>query len=140
MLLPLDEALEGQQKAAVEKIVQTIESNNLQYYKQTADELLADHDASSIVAAVLKLLTKEPDTTPVKLTEEKPLPSKRDRKYDDRNKRGYDSNKGKRAPMRSSRQGHSNNNNKRSNNSYKSKSNSYNKNFKYITLIVVYFF
>ena len=35
----------------------------------------------------LKMLTKEPDTTPVVLTEEKPLPSKRDRKFDDR-KRG----------------------------------------------------
>ena len=76
--------LEGQQKAAMEKIIQTIESNNLQYYKQAADELLEKHDASTVVAAVLKMLTKEPDTTPVKLTEEKPLPSKRDRKFDDR--------------------------------------------------------
>ncbi len=119
----LDEALEGQQKAAMEKISQTIESNNLQYYKQAANEMLEDHDATSIVAAVLKLLTKEPDTTPVILTEEKPLPMKRDRKYDDRQKRGYDSYKGKRAPMKS-RQGH--HNNKRSNNAqYKSKSNSY---------------
>ena len=120
----LDEALEGQQKAAMEKIIQTIETNNLQYYKQAANEMLENHDATSIVAAVLKLLTKEPDTTPVKLTEERPLPNKRDRKYDDRNKRSYDGPRGKRAPMRSSRQGHSNN--KRSQGSqYKSKSNSY---------------
>ena len=120
----LDEALEGQQKAAIEKITQTIESNNLQFYKQAANEMLENHDATSIVAAVLKLLTKEPDTTPVKLTEEKPMPSKRDRKFDDR-KRGYGSSKGKSAPYKP-RQGHSNNNNKRSNSSqYKSKSNSY---------------
>ena len=120
----LDEALEGQQKAAIEKITQTIESNNLQFYKQAANEMLENHDATSIVAAVLKLLTKEPDTTPVKLTEEKPMPSKRDRKFDDR-KRGYGSSKGKSAPYKP-RQGHSNNNNKKSNSSqYKSKSNSY---------------
>ena len=120
----LDEALEGQQKAAIEKITQTIEANNLQFYKQAANEMLENHDATLIVAAVLKLLTKEPDTTPVKLTEEKPMPSKRDRKSDDR-KRGYGSSKGKSAPYKP-RQGHSNNNNKRSNSSqYKSKSNSY---------------
>ncbi|TYS42909.1 DEAD/DEAH box helicase [Bacillus infantis] len=98
----LAEALEGQQKAAVDKISQAISANNLENYKEAADELLEQHDASDVVAAVLKLLTKEPDDTPVKLTEEKPLPSKRDRKpYDRRrsndnrrgsdNRRGYDS-------------------------------------------------
>nr|WP_295972823.1 DEAD/DEAH box helicase [uncultured Bacillus sp.] len=121
----LDEALEGQQRAAMEKIVQTIDSNNLQYYKQLADELLTDHDAPTVVAAVLKMLTKEPDTTPVVLTEEKPLPSKRDHRSDDR-KRGYDSHSRKRTPMKS-RQGQSHGHGgKRPNNTqYKSKSNSY---------------
>lgn len=75
----LDEALEGQQKAVVEKIVQTIESNNLHYYKAAAQELLEGNDAEVVVAAVLKMLTKEPDETPVKLTEEHPLPQRRDR-------------------------------------------------------------
>ena len=54
----LNEALEGQQKAAIEKIVQTIESNNLQYYKQAADELLENRDASTVVAAVLENVNK----------------------------------------------------------------------------------
>jgi len=76
----LDEALEGQQRAVVDKIVATIESNNLQYYKAAAKELLEENDASTVVAAVLKMLTKEPDQTPVKLTEEAPMHSKRDRK------------------------------------------------------------
>ncbi len=76
----LDEALEGQQRAVVDKIVQTIEGNNLQYYKRAANELLEENDASTVIAAVLKMLTKEPDTTPVKLTEEAPAHSKRDRK------------------------------------------------------------
>jgi ATP-dependent RNA helicase DeaD len=83
----LDEALEGQQRAVVDKIVQTIESNNLHYYKAAAQELLDGNDAQTVVAAVLKMLTKEPDTTPVKLTEESPLPQKRDRKQFDRGDR-----------------------------------------------------
>ena len=117
----LDEALEGQQKAAIEKIVQTIESNNLQFYKQAADELLENQDASTVVAAVLKMLTKEPDTTPVKLSEEKSLPPKRDRKHDDR-KRSYDNRK---KPSMKPRQGHGNSNRRSKDSQYKSKSNSY---------------
>ncbi|WML50197.1 DEAD/DEAH box helicase [Neobacillus sp. PS3-34] len=89
----LDEALEGQQRAVVDKILQTIESNNLHYYKAAAQELLENNDASTVVAAVLKMLTKEPDTSPIKLTEEQPLPQRRDRKQQDR-KRSYDSNRG----------------------------------------------
>ncbi|RDU34844.1 DEAD/DEAH box helicase [Neobacillus piezotolerans] len=90
----LDEALEGQQKAVVERIEQTIESNNLQYYKQAAAELLENHDASTVVAAVLKMLTKEPDQTPVKLTEESPLPQRRDRDRKPFNRGGRGDSKG----------------------------------------------
>jgi ATP-dependent RNA helicase DeaD len=82
----LDEAMEGQQRAAMEKILSTIEANNLQSYKQAAEELLQQQDATTVVAAVLKVLTKEPDTTPIKLSDESPLPPKRDRKPFDRNR------------------------------------------------------
>lgn len=112
----LDEALEGQQKAAIEKILQSIETNNLQYYKHAAEELLEQQDATTIVSAVLKMLTKEPDATPVKLTEEKPLPSKKD---NDRRGGRYDSKtrgKGSYKPRQGQGQGqgsrrHSNNSN-----------------------------
>lgn len=102
----LDEALEGQQRAVVDKIAQIIDSNNLHYYKAAADELLETNDASTVVAAVLKMLTKEPDTTPVKLTEESPLPQKREKKSYDRDRRGknesrsYNSDRRKKAPVR----------------------------------------
>jgi ATP-dependent RNA helicase DeaD len=86
----LDEAMEGQQRAAMEKILQSIESNNLQTYKQAAEELLQQQDATTVVAAVLKVLTKEPDTTPIKLSDESPLPPKRDRKPYDRNRDNRD--------------------------------------------------
>jgi ATP-dependent RNA helicase DeaD len=122
----LDEALEGQQKAAMEKIQQLIDEKNSQYYKQAADDLLEKNDPSDVVAAVLKLMVKEPDTTPVKLTEEKPMPMKRDRKQQDR-KRSYDSNNRQKRHSKP-RQGqtggkrYSNHSNKNSNSN---KSNSY---------------
>ena len=96
----LDQALEGQQKAVVEKILQTVESNNLHHYKQAADELLEQKDPGTIIAAVLKMLTKEPDATPVQLTEETSLPQKRERKPFDRdNRRSNDYNSRKKGPM-----------------------------------------
>ncbi|MDR4888265.1 DEAD/DEAH box helicase [Fredinandcohnia sp. QZ13] len=82
----LDEALEGQQKITMEKIVSMIESNNLSYYTRIAEELLEEHDSVSVVAAAIKLMTKEPDATPVKLTEEAPVRVKRDNR--DNNNRG----------------------------------------------------
>jgi len=101
----VDQAIEGQQKAVIEKISQMIDENNLDSYRNVADELLEQKDASTIVAAVLKMLTKEPDTTPVKLTEEKPLPVKRDRRpYDKNNDRGARKNYNSRQ-----RQGYSSN-------------------------------
>src|SRR5690606_36560804 len=80
----LDEALEGQQKITMEKIVSMIESNNLSYYTRIAEELLEEHDSVSVVAAAIKLMTKEPDATPVKLTEEAPLRVKRDHRDNNR--------------------------------------------------------
>ena len=68
------------------------------------------------------MLTKEPDTTPVKLTEEKSLPQKRDRKPDDRKRGGYDNRKKSSAKPR---QGHGNSNRRPKDSQYKSKSNSY---------------
>lgn len=80
----LDEALEGQQRIAVEKLAATVESENLSFYKRAAEELLEEHDSVSLVAACIKMLTKEPDTTPVQLTEEPPLPVKREKKRGNR--------------------------------------------------------
>ncbi|MDF2855207.1 MAG: box helicase [Neobacillus sp.] len=93
----LDEALEGQQRAVVDKIVATIDSNNLQYYKAAAQELLEENDASTVIAAVLKMLVKEPDNTPIKLTEEQ-SPQRRDRRPQDRDR---DRNRGRRDDNRS---------------------------------------
>lgn len=67
------EAMEGQQRTAVEKILEVAGRENLQAYKMLAEQLLEDVDSVTLVSAALKLLTKEPDLTPVRLTEEAPL-------------------------------------------------------------------
>lgn len=78
------EALEGAQQAAIRSLVTAVEEGNFGTYKENAEELLANYDSASLVAAAIKLLTKEPDTTPVQITEEAPLRVRRNRKNSDR--------------------------------------------------------
>ncbi|MFJ7748197.1 DEAD/DEAH box helicase [Peribacillus sp. NPDC097295] len=66
------EALQGQQKAVTEKVLSAIENDDLSLYLGQAEELLQKHSAADLVAAMLKSMTKEPDQTPIKLTEESP--------------------------------------------------------------------
>jgi ATP-dependent RNA helicase DeaD len=94
----LDEALEGQQKMSMEKLTQAVEAENLGFYRNAAEQLLEEHDAITLVSAALKLFTKEPDETPIRLTEESPMHSRRDRGGNrgggDRNRGGGDRNRG----------------------------------------------
>ena len=83
----LTEALEGQQKAVTEKIMNTIENEDLSLYLGQAEELLQKHTAVDLVAAMLKSMTKEPDQTPIKLTEESPSMRR------DRNRGGSSNNR-----------------------------------------------
>lgn len=73
----IKEAIEGQQRIAVDRLLKTVESDDTTYYKSLAEDLLKDNDAVVLVAAAIKALTKEPDTTPIKLTEEGPTWSKK---------------------------------------------------------------
>ena len=72
----LDEALEGQQRLIAEKLQSTIQNENLSYYKRIAEEMLEENDSVTVVAAALKMMTKEPDTTPIALTSEPPVVSR----------------------------------------------------------------
>lgn len=68
------EVMEGQQRVAVEKLLQTVEEGQFQAYKLVAEELLQDNDSVTLLSAALKMLTKEPNpAVSVKLTEEAPL-------------------------------------------------------------------
>lgn len=75
----VDEALEGQQRLALEKLESIILANNLDDYRTLATELLENRDAVDVVAAAIRAMTKEPDDTPVTITEERPLPMRRER-------------------------------------------------------------
>lgn len=72
-----DEALIGQQRLAFDQLSELVDKNELSDYKQLASELLSKHDAKDLVAAALKALTREPDDTPVTITEERPLPMRK---------------------------------------------------------------
>ena len=74
-----DEALVGQQRLSVEKLEGIIEANELNDYRALAAELLENRDAVDVVAAALRSMTKEPSDSPVSITEERPLPMRRER-------------------------------------------------------------
>jgi ATP-dependent RNA helicase DeaD len=72
----LTQAIEGQKRLTVERLLQTIESNGIEQYKALAENLLDETDSVVLLAAALKLLTKEPDITPITLTAEEPVRKK----------------------------------------------------------------
>jgi len=67
------EAIEGQRRLSMEKLLQIVEEGNIEHYMRAAEALLSKADPTALVAAALKFITKEPDATPVRLTEEAPL-------------------------------------------------------------------
>ncbi|BBB90493.1 MAG TPA: DEAD/DEAH box helicase [Methylomusa anaerophila] len=67
------DAVEGQQRLTVEKLLNQVEEGNYDHYKGRAEELLTEMDSVSLLAAALKMLTKESHSTPVKITEELPV-------------------------------------------------------------------
>lgn len=84
----MDDALEGQKQITAEKLLYTIQNENFSFYKHMAEELLDEHDSVTVVAAAIKLLTKEPDTTPVQLTAEAPIIVK-ERRRDNRSRDNF---------------------------------------------------
>lgn len=78
----LTEALAGQQQVTVEKVLKAVAEPGLPAYKLIAENLLEDHDSVTLLAAALKLLTKEPNTAPVRISYEEsrirtPKPARR---------------------------------------------------------------
>lgn len=71
------EALLGQQKVAIQTLNDALSKGNFEHYKEMAENLLEENDALQLLAAALKVITKEPSTIPVRLTHESPLMAKR---------------------------------------------------------------
>ncbi|MGP4039906.1 DEAD/DEAH box helicase [Gracilibacillus sp. D59] len=72
-----DEAKRGQQQLTVQKLIKTIEKKELQDYRETASEILDEYDSATVVAAALKMLTKERRQAPVTLTSVQPVSVKK---------------------------------------------------------------
>lgn len=99
----ISQAMEGQKRLAVEKIMNATEESDTSQYKELAQDLLDMNDSITLLSAALKLITKEPDLTPVNLTAEAPLRIKNPREDHRRQStfiRGRDKNqvRGRRKP------------------------------------------
>ncbi|WP_181350157.1 DEAD/DEAH box helicase [Thalassobacillus sp. CUG 92003] len=68
-----DAAKRGQQQVAMDKLQKTVQENDLNAYRQGANELLEQNDSVDVVAAALKMLTKERRETPVNLSSVQPI-------------------------------------------------------------------
>ncbi|AGK99679.1 DEAD/DEAH box helicase [Desulfoscipio gibsoniae] len=75
----LKDAIEGQQRIAVERLLLAVEKEDIEGYRGLAEGLLEETDSVTLLSAALKVLTKEPDQTPVKLTEETPIRIKKNK-------------------------------------------------------------
>ncbi|SFJ25304.1 DEAD/DEAH box helicase [Thermoflavimicrobium dichotomicum] len=69
----LSEVITGQQRFAIEKLLEAVEENDFHVYVELAEELLEHTDSVRLLSAALKLLTKEPNKTPIQLSEDPPL-------------------------------------------------------------------
>ncbi|GEK92077.1 DEAD/DEAH box helicase [Alkalibacterium kapii] len=102
-----DEALESQLQSAMDDIQKTIDENGLDKYEAAAEKLLSAYSAEDLAAALVKAMVKDPTDVPVKISPQRPLPSK------DRRNRRKGSGKGGRNRNYKGK--------KRSNNDYKGK-------------------
>lgn len=86
------DAQRGKQQVTVERIEKTIEGQDLKDYHEAANSLLNDHDSITVIAAALKMLTKERRDTPVQISSVAPVSVKKAKSFDKRrsnNKRYY---------------------------------------------------
>lgn len=84
-----DEARRGQQQITVENLARTIDTQNLEEYRETASTLLEEHDSVTVVAAALKMLTKERRQTPVTLSSVQPVSVKRVKSHSNDKRKNY---------------------------------------------------
>lgn len=99
------QAVQGKQRLAVEKIQGLIEDADLHEYKGAAKSLIEEYDAVTIVAAAIKMLSRETNQEEITLTPEPPVFNKKANfirkdgtksKGDDKNRyRGYKRESGK---------------------------------------------
>jgi len=90
-----DDALLGQQRVAMTELEEAVVNNDLEDYLLLATKLLSQYTPEQLVAASLKIITKEPDRTPVRISSEGALPNKRDKfKRSGNSRKNNDSRRG----------------------------------------------
>jgi ATP-dependent RNA helicase DeaD len=73
----LSDALAGLQQAVVENLLGVAAKEDIQSYRGLAESLLEENDSVTVLAAALKMLTREPATTPLPaLSAAPPMPLK----------------------------------------------------------------
>lgn len=87
----ITEAIKGQQRVTVDRLLRVISEEDISHYKGLAEDLLEKTDSVSLLSAALKIITREPNTTPVKLTEEVSFRGRKEKKY--KPKRDYKDNR-----------------------------------------------
>lgn len=90
------EAKQGQQQMTADKILETIDQKDLKMYHQTASDLLQEHDSVTVVAAALKMLTKERRDVPVRISSVAPVSVKKARGHDNKRRSNNKRFQGKR--------------------------------------------
>ncbi len=71
------DAVNRQMQLAVEKLLDTMADGQMESYVALANDLLDEHDSNRLLAAAIKLLTRETSEVKVELTPETPLRSKK---------------------------------------------------------------
>nr|WP_174495168.1 DEAD/DEAH box helicase [Salirhabdus euzebyi] len=67
------DVIAGNKESAIEQLKSTANKDDLKEYKMVAEQLLEEVDSVTLLSAAIKLLTKEPDRTPVNLTSVAPI-------------------------------------------------------------------
>ena len=67
-----NDALAGLQRIVVENLLEVTEKEGIRAYKGLAESLLEEHDSVTLLAAALKMLTREPVSNPLPLLSDAP--------------------------------------------------------------------
>jgi ATP-dependent RNA helicase DeaD len=71
------EAIEGKQRVTAERLLEVVESGELNEYKGISIQLLEQYDSVQLLSAALKLLTGDKKDSAIELTPEDPIRAKR---------------------------------------------------------------
>lgn len=71
------EAIEGQMKSAIEQIDEQMKSVDTRRFKDAVRYLLDEYEADELAALLVSGMIKDPTEIPVKITPERPLPSRK---------------------------------------------------------------